>query len=159
MQINIIVVGRLKEKYWDLAVAEYSKRLGSYTRVIVREIPEERLPDNPSAAEIENALQKEGERIAKHLTPSQIVFPLVIEGKMLSSEELAQTIAKMTVDGKSHLTFIIGSSHGLSPEVIRKGDFPLSFSRLTFPHQMMRVILLEQLYRAFSIIKGSKYHK
>ncbi|PKM89664.1 MAG: 23S rRNA (pseudouridine(1915)-N(3))-methyltransferase RlmH [Firmicutes bacterium HGW-Firmicutes-12] len=159
MQIRLIVVGRLKEKYWQDAINEYRKRLAPWAKVEVFEVAEERLPENPAAAEIETGLRKEGERIDKLLSAGHIVVPLVIEGSQLSSEGLANYIRKQSLEGKSQIAFIIGGSHGLAPEVIRKGNFSLSFSLMTFPHQMMRVVLMEQLYRAFSIIKGGKYHK
>jgi 23S rRNA (pseudouridine1915-N3)-methyltransferase len=159
MQIKLIVVGKLKEKYWRDATNEYLKRLGPFARVEVFEVMEERLSDSPGVAEIEIGLRKEGERIDKHISSGHLVIPLAIEGEQLSSEGLAEYIKKQRLEGKNKMTFIIGGSHGLAPEVVRRGEFPLSFSLLTFPHQMMRVILMEQLYRAFSIINGSKYHK
>lgn len=159
MQIRLIVVGKLKEKYWKDAAAEYTKRLGPYMRLEIIEVAEERIQENPSAAEIAQVLDKEGERILRNIPPSFFVIPLVIEGKMCSSPELAQMLEKLSLDGKSQTAFIIGGSHGLSPNVVGRGDFILSFSPLTFPHQLMRVLLMEQIYRAFSIINGSKYHK
>lgn len=159
MQIRIIAVGKLKEKYWQAACQEYSKRLGPFCRLEIKEVAEERLGDNPSQAEIEKALRKEGERIEKMLSPSWYTIPLVIAGEMLSSPELAEKIESWPVEGKSQFAFIIGGSHGLSAEIVKAGDFCLSFSPVTFPHQLMRVILLEQLYRAFTIIQGGKYHK
>lgn len=159
MQVKIITVGKLKEKYWCDAVKEYVKRLRAYTKVDIVEVAEERSPDQPSTAEIENCKIKEGERIKKHLSPSFFVIPLAIEGKMVSSEELAQRIDRWTVEGKSQLAFIIGGSYGLSKDIINEANFLLSFSLMTFPHQMMRVVLLEQVYRAFKIMRGEPYHK
>lgn len=159
MQIKIIVVGKLKEKYWRDAADEYIKRLGPFAKIDIHEIAEERLPDNPSAQEILQGLRKEGERIKKQLSPSQVVIPLAICGKQLSSEELARGLEKLSLEGKNQLAFIIGGSHGLAENIMTQGTFSLSFSLMTFPHQMMRVILLEQLYRSFSIISGGKYHK
>lgn len=159
MQIKIVCVGKLKEKYWREAAAEYLKRLGSFAKMEIVEVAEERVQDNPAPGEIEKVKEKEGERILKCLSSSYFVLPLVIEGKMLSSEELACQLDKLGLAGKSQLAFIIGGSYGLSQEVINRGDLQLSFSPLTFPHQMMRVILLEQIYRAFKIIRGEPYHK
>lgn len=159
MQIKVIVVGKLKEKYWRDAAYEYLKRLGPFAKIDIIEIAEERLPDNPSAQEILQGLRKEGERIEKQLSSSQVIFPLAIRGKQLSSEEFACSLEKLSLEGKNQLVFIIGGSYGLADNLISKGAFSLSFSHMTFPHQMMRVILLEQLYRAFSIINGGKYHK
>lgn len=159
MQVRIITVGKLKEKYWREAIKEYVKRLTAFTRIEIVEVAEERLPDQPSTAEIENCKIKEGERIKKHLSPSFFVIPLAIEGKMVSSEDLAKKIDNWTLEGKSQLAFIIGGSYGISQEILKKGDYLLSFSPMTFPHQMMRVILLEQVYRAFKIIRNEPYHK
>ncbi|MBZ4655077.1 MAG: rlmH [Peptococcaceae bacterium] len=159
MQIKVITVGRLKEKYWREAVDEYLKRLTSFAKVEIIEVAEERISDNPYQAEIEQVKAKEGERILKHLSPSFYVIPLVIEGKTLSSEGLADLLGRLALEGKSQLAFVIGGSHGLSAEVIKRGDFSLSFSPMTFPHQLMRILLLEQVYRGFSIIKGLPYHK
>jgi 23S rRNA (pseudouridine1915-N3)-methyltransferase len=159
MLIRIIAVGKLKEKYWQDAVKEYRKRMEPYTKVEIVEIGEEKLPEHPSAAEIKLALTKEGESIRRQIPPSSYVICLAIKGKMLSSEELSDFISRQTLQGHSKIVFIIGSSYGLSQEVLGDGDFLLSFSPMTFPHQMMRVILLEQLYRSFKIAKGEPYHK
>ncbi|MDD2401598.1 MAG: 23S rRNA (pseudouridine(1915)-N(3))-methyltransferase RlmH [Clostridia bacterium] len=159
MRIKVVVVGKLKEKYWKDAVKEYLKRLEAYAKVEIVEVDEERLQDNPSSIEIEKALAKEEERINRHISQSSFVIPLAIEGKMVSSQELSSFMGKLAVEGKSDIAFIIGSSHGISREIIREGDCILSFSKMTFPHQMMRVILLEQIYRAFKIMKGEPYHK
>lgn len=159
MLIRIIAVGKLKEKYWQDAVKEYRKRMEPYTRVEIVEVGEEKLPEHPSAAEIELALTKEGESIRRQIPPSSYVIGLAIKGKMLSSEELSDFISRQTLQGHSKIVLLIGSSYGLSSEVLGNCDFLLSFSPLTFPHQMMRVILLEQLYRSFKIAKGEPYHK
>lgn len=159
MQIKIIAVGKLKEKYWREAVLEYLKRLTAMAKVEVIEVSEEKIADNPSKAEIEQAKEKEGDRILKILPPSFFLIPLVIEGKNLSSQDFSQYLGKLSLDGKSQIAFVIGGSYGLSPQVINKGDFLLSFSSMTFPHQMMRVILLEQIYRSLKILKGEPYHK
>lgn len=159
MQIKIVAVGKLKEKYWKDALAEYQKRLSLYTRLEIIEVAEERIQDNPTPAEIEQCLEKEGERILKSIPPSFYVIPLAIEGQRPNSEELASLLGRLALTGKSQLAFIIGGSYGLAPAVLRQGDFLLSFSSLTFPHHMMRVMLAEQLYRAYSILNGGKYHK
>ncbi len=159
MQIRIITVGKLKEKYWQDAVKEYLKRSGPYAKIETIEVAEEKLPDAPSSAEIRLALAKEGENIMRQILPSSYVITLAIEGKRLSSEELAAFMSRRALEGQSKLVFIIGSSYGISREILEKSDFRLSFSPMTFPHQMMRVILLEQLYRNFKIAKGEPYHK
>lgn len=159
MQIKLIAVGKLKERYWQDAVSEYVKRLGPFAKLEIQEVLEERLPDNPTAGEIQQGLIKEAERILRLLSPSFFVIPLAILGKQLSSEELSEMLGRLALEGKSQLAFIIGGSHGLAEEVLHRGDLLLSFSPMTFPHQLMRVILLEQLYRGFSIQKGGKYHK
>lgn len=159
MQIKLIVVGKLKERYWREAADEYLKRLSPFAKIDILEVAEERLPDNPSGQEILQCLKKEGERIEKQCASSQLMIPLAIRGKQLTSEEFAAQIEKFSLEGKNQLAFIIGGSYGLSDGIVDRGAFSLSFSPMTFPHQMMRVILLEQLYRAFSIINGGKYHK
>lgn len=159
MQLRIISVGKLKEKYWREASGEYQKRLAPFAKVEIIEVAEERLAENPSIAEIERALEKEGERIVRHLPPSFFVIPLAIEGKMLSSEGLAGLMGRLSLEGRSQVAFIIGGSHGLARQVMERGDLVLSFSTLTFPHQLMRVLLLEQIYRGFKILKGETYHK
>ena len=159
MKIQIICVGKLKEKYWDAAVAEYVKRISKYAEVTVTEVKEARLPDKASAAEERQAVAEEGQAILKHVKDGCYVIALEIEGRALSSEELAAKTRELMVGGRSHLAFVIGGSLGLSPEVSRRADFALSFSRMTFPHQMMRVILLEQIYRAFKINNNETYHK
>ena len=159
MQIKIVTVGKLKEKYWQDAVSEYVKRLDPFTRLEIHEIAEERISDNPGAAEIQQGKVKEGERILKLLSPAYFVIPLVISGKQFSSEELSGILGRLALEGKSQLAFIIGGSHGLSEEVVARGNLQLSFSTLTFPHQLMRVILLEQIYRSYKILNGEPYHK
>lgn len=159
MLIKLITVGKLKEKYWKDAVKEYCKRMEPYTRVEIVEVGEEKLPEYPSAAEIEQALTKEGESIWRQVPPSSYVVTCAIEGKMLSSVELSDFVSRQTLQGYSKIAFIIGSSHGISGKLLEKSNFLLSFSPMTFPHQMMRVILLEQLYRSYKIAKGEPYHK
>ena len=151
VNINIICVGKLKEKYWTDAAAEYVKRLSRYCRIRIVELKEERLPDNASAAE--------GRSILKSLSADSYVIALDGKGKQLSSEQLSQKIESLTLGGCSTVDLIIGGSLGLSDEVRKRADFKLSFSSMTFPHQMMRVILLEQIYRAFKISRREPYHK
>ena len=159
MNIQIICVGKLKEKYWTDAIAEYSKRLSRYCTLEIVELKEARLPDKASAADEENVKIEEGRSILKSIKDGTYVISLEILGKQLSSPELADRIRTLSVEGKSNVAFVIGGSLGLSEEVSRRADFKLSFSRMTFPHQMMRVVLLEQIYRGFKIIKNEAYHK
>lgn len=157
-RIHLIVTGNLKERYWREAAAEYEKRLSAFARLTVSELKESRLPENPGPAEIATALEKEADAILPLLSPHAFVVALCVEGKMLSSEELAATLSQIMRE-EGELTLIIGSSHGLSPRVKERADLRLSFSRLTFPHQMMRVLTLEAVYRALTILAGRKYHK
>ncbi len=159
IKITIIAVGKLKEKYLRDACAEYLKRLGVYAKVNVIEVNEERCSDNPSATEIENVKQKEGQRIIAKIPKASFIVPMCIEGTQYSSEDFAQKIEATAVAGNGEITFIIGGSFGLSDEVKALGKLKLSFGKLTLPHQLMRVVLLEQIYRAFSILNNSKYHK
>jgi len=159
VNIRIIAVGKLKEKYWRDAVAEYSKRLGAYCSLEIIELKESPLRANPSPADEGAVKRAEGEEILRHLGKGDYVMTLEIKGKSLSSEQLASKIADLALDGKSSIAFVIGGSLGLSPEVSRRADFKLSFSAMTFPHQMMRVILLEQIYRSFKINRNETYHK
>ena len=159
MKINIICIGKLKEKYWTAAIAEYSKRLSRFCDLNIVELKESPLRANPSAADEEEVKTKEGEAILAKVKPADYVITLEIAGKGLSSEQLATKISDLALRGNSSIDFIIGGSLGLSPEVSRRADFKLSFSAMTFPHQMMRVILLEQIYRAFKINNNEAYHK
>ena len=159
MNIRIIAVGKLKEKYWRDAVAEYTKRLGAYCSVEITEIKESQLRANPSAADEEAVKAAEGEDILRHISKSDYVITLEIKGKALTSEELAARIDDLGIMGRSNVAFVIGGSLGLSLEVSQRADFKLSFSKMTFPHQMMRVILLEQIYRSFKINRHEAYHK
>ena len=159
LNILLICIGKLKEKYLQAACDEYLKRLKNFGKATVIELPEYRLPDNPSASQIKQGLEKEAETILAKIPPLSAVIPLCIEGKQLSSEEFAEEISSFAINGKSTVCFIIGSSCGLADEVKQIGDLKLSFSKMTFPHQLARVIALEQIYRAFSIINNSKYHK
>lgn len=159
MKIQIICIGKLKEKYWTEAVAEYSKRLQRFCTLEIVELKEARLPDKASAADEENVKLEEGRSILKQISDSTYVITLEVLGKALSSEELAGKIENLVGMGRSDIAFVIGGSLGLSAEVSRRADFKLSFSRMTFPHQMMRVILLEQIYRSFKINRNETYHK
>lgn len=159
MRITLITVGKIKEKYLRDAIAEYSKRLSRYCKLEIVEVADEKTPDQASEAAEENIRNKEGERILKHIRDDMYVITLEIGGKMLSSEEFADKINSLGVQGKSSITFVIGGSIGLGQEVLRRSDYALSFSKMTFPHQLMRVILLEQIYRSFRIMKNEPYHK
>jgi 23S rRNA (pseudouridine1915-N3)-methyltransferase len=159
MKITVITVGKIKEKYLKDAIAEYSKRLSKYCKLEIIEVADEKTPDNASEV-VEDAIRsKEAERILKYVKDDVFVITLEINGKQLSSEELAGKIDKLGVQGTSHIIFIIGGSIGLGQEVLQKSNFALSFSKMTFPHQLMRVVLLEQIYRSYRIINGEPYHK
>lgn len=159
MNISIISVGKIKEKFLKAAIEEYSKRLSRYCKLDIIEVPDEKTPDNASAKEELIIKEKEGISILKHIKENMLVVTLDLKGKMLSSEELSDFIKDSGLKGNSHLAFIIGGSLGLSNEVLKKADFSLCFSKMTFPHQLMRVILLEQIYRGFRIMNGEPYHK
>jgi 23S rRNA (pseudouridine1915-N3)-methyltransferase len=159
MKISIVTVGKLKEKYLKQGIDEYLKRLSSYAKVEVTEVADEKAPENLSDAEMLEVKRKEGERILSHVHQDSYVITLEIQGKQVTSEQLAGKIDELTTYGKSHFTFIIGGSLGISNEVQNRSNFALSFSKMTFPHQLMRLILLEQVYRAFRIIRNEPYHK
>jgi 23S rRNA (pseudouridine1915-N3)-methyltransferase len=159
MRIRIVCIGKLKERYWVDAVSEYSKRLSKYCDLEILQLKEARLADKASAAYEQNVIFEEGQSILKNIKEGSYVITLEIKGKELSSEELADKIDRLAIEGKSDITFVIGGSLGLSREVSDRADFKLSFSRMTFPHQMMRTVLLEQIYRAFKIIRNETYHK
>ena len=159
MKVTVIGVGRLKEKYWQAAIDEYSKRLSKYVKLEIIEVPDEKAPETLSAAEELIVKKNEGERILKNIKDGAYVIALAINGKMLSSEELSDFINERMVRGAGHIVFVIGGSLGLSDEVLNRADYKLSFSKMTFPHQMMRVVLLEQFYRAVKIMKNEPYHK
>lgn len=159
MKITIITVGKVKESYFRGAIEEYSKRLSKYCKLDIVEVADEKTPDKASETEEEQIKAKEAERIMKHVRDDAYVIALAIEGKQLDSVELAEKIDKLGVQGKSHIQFIIGGSLGLHPSVLSRVDYKLSFSKMTFPHQLMRVILLEQIYRAYRIISHEPYHK
>ena len=157
MTINLIVIGKLKEDYLKNACAEYIKRLSRYCTLELHELDECRLSDNPSEKEISSALKKEADNIKKYA--KGMIIPMCIEGKQLTSVTFSEKISSAGVNGFSTVTFIIGSSFGLAPEIKSMGSFKLSMSDMTFPHQLARVMLLEQIYRAFQIAEGGKYHK
>lgn len=160
LSVNIIAVGKLKESYLREACAEYVKRLGAFCKINVTELPESKLPDSPSEKEIFTALANEGKSIAAILSGKDCYnITMCIEGRQLSSEGFAEKIGKISVEGKSVLNIVIGSSHGISEDVKKLSDFRLSMSEMTFPHQLARVMVLEQVYRAFQILNGGKYHK
>lgn len=159
LEVNIVCVGRLKEKYWTDACAEYSKRMKSFCRFGIIEVEEEKLPDNPSRAQIDNTLRREGQRLLSKINKGTKIIALCIEGRLQSSEELAQELEKTALDGCSSIALVIGGSWGLSDEVKNAAGIRLSMSRMTFPHQLARVMLCEQLYRSFQIQSGGKYHK
>lgn len=159
MNIKIICIGKLKEKYWTEAVAEYVKRISRFARIEIIELKETRISDRPSEAEEESVKKSEGTEILKKIKKDDYCITLEIKGKELSSEQLAKQLDRLALDGKSNISFVIGGSLGLSQEVSARADFKLSFSPMTFPHQMMRVILLEQIYRCFKINNNETYHK
>ncbi|MEH7441921.1 23S rRNA (pseudouridine(1915)-N(3))-methyltransferase RlmH [Bacillus sp. JJ1122] len=159
MNISIVTVGKLKEKYLKQGIEEYLKRLGSYAKVDVIEVSDEKAPEELSDTEMIQVKQKEGERILAKINPDAYVIALAINGKLKSSEELADSLDKLATYGKSKVAFVIGGSLGLSDEVLKRSDEQLSFSKMTFPHQLMRLILVEQIYRAFRINRGEPYHK
>lgn len=159
MKITIVCVGKLKEKFFTDAVKEYEKRLSRYCKLSIIELQDEKTPEEASAAEERQIKAKEGERILHAIPDNAYVIALAIEGKMLSSTELAERIATLASSGTGHIALIIGVSLGLAPEVLCRADSLLSFSKMTFPHQLMRVILLEQIYRSYRIINKEPYHK
>ena len=159
MRITLITVGKIKEKYLKDAIAEYSKRLSKYCKLEIIEVADEKTPDNASETVEDQIRAKEGEKILKNIKDDSFVITLEIVGKQLTSEELADKIETLGVQGQSHLTFVIGGSIGLGQDVLKRSNYALSFSRMTFPHQLMRVILLEQVYRAYRIMNNEPYHK
>lgn len=159
MKITVLCVGKVKEAYFTGAVEEYAKRLSRYCKLEIIEVADEKTPDGASEALNEQIKQKEAERLKKYLPEDAYVVVLAILGKQLSSEELSEKIGTLGVRGMSHIVFVIGGSLGLADSITGQADFLLSFSKMTFPHQLMRVILLEQIYRAYRIINGEPYHK
>ena len=159
MKITVITVGKIKETYLKDAISEYSKRLSKYCKLEIVEVADEKTPDNASEVVEDGIRAKEAERIFKYIKEDAYVVTLEINGKQLSSEELADKVDKLGIGGVSHIIFVIGGSIGLGKTVLKRSDFALSFSKMTFPHQLMRVILLEQIYRSYRIINGEPYHK
>ena len=159
MNITVICLGKLKEKYLSDAVKEYSKRISPYGKLDIIELNPVKLPENPSETEIKTALEKEAIEIIKKVPQNAFIIPLCVEGELLSSEGLANKFNKISLSGKSNIVFIIGSSFGLADIIKEQAHLRLSFSKMTFPHQLMRVMLLEQIYRAFQINNNGKYHK
>ena len=159
MNISLLTIGKLKEKYLKQGIDEYLKRLTAYAKVEVIELPDEKAPEQLSDIEMEQVKNKEGERLLGKISPDTYVIALAIEGKQRSSEELADMIDKLATYGKSKIAFVIGGSLGLSKDVLSRADEKLSFSKMTFPHQLMRLILLEQVYRAYRINRNEPYHK
>lgn len=158
MVIRVIAVGKLKEKYWQEACNEYLKRLSKYSKVIVEEILEEKIP-NESTSYIEIAKKAEGERILKKINSNDYVILLEISGQQINSVQLANLLDEIAVKGHSTINLVIGGSYGVSEEVKQRANYKLSFSKLTFPHQMARIMVLEQIYRGFKINNNEKYHK
>ncbi len=159
LTVTVACVGKLKESYWREACAEYEKRLSAFCRLQIVEVAEERLPDAPSPAQIAAALEAEGQRLLSRIPAGASLVALCIEGKQLTSEALSEQMSRWAVDGVSHIAFVIGGSFGLSDAVKHEARLRLSFSPMTFPHQLARILVLEQVYRAFHIASGGKYHK
>jgi len=159
MQIRIIAVGKLKEKYLVQGIKEYMKRLGGYTKIELIEVADEKAPENLSAAQMQQVKDKEGERILAKIKEQDYVFALAIEGENPTSEAFAKQMAQLMVQGKSNFVFVIGGSLGLSAAVMKRSNAAISFGNMTYPHQLMRLILVEQIYRAFRINHGEPYHK
>lgn len=159
MNIKFVVVGKLKEKYFKQGIAEYAKRLSRFCKFSIVEVPDEKAPESLSQAQMDQVMQAEGDRILEKIKDREYVFALAILGKERSSEEFAKEIKDLTTYGHSDLTFVIGGSLGLAPEVLKRANAQISFGRFTLPHQLMRLVLTEQVYRAFMINEGSPYHK
>lgn len=159
MQIDIICVGKVKEQYLRDAIAEYSKRLGRYYKLNILEVADEKTPEHASEGVERQIKAKEGERIAKHIKPGAYVIALAIDGQQVTSEGFARKIDQLGIQGVSHIQFVIGGSIGMDDAILRQANYKLSFSKMTFPHQLMRVILLEQVYRAYKINAHEPYHK
>lgn len=159
MQIDIICVGKVKEQYLRDAIAEYSKRLGRYCKLNILEVADEKTPEHASEGVERQIKAKEGERIAKHIKPGAYVIALAIDGQQVTSEGFARKIDQLGIQCVSHIQFVIGGSIGMDDAILRQANYKLSFSKMTFPHQLMRVILLEQVYRAYKINAHEPYHK
>lgn len=159
MKITLVTVGKIKEKFYTEAIAEYSKRLSRYCRLEIIQVADEKTPDGAGETLERQIKDREGERILAQIRDGAYVIALAIQGQMLSSEQLAAKIKQLGISGQSQIVLVIGGSLGLSDAVLKRADYQLSFSRMTFPHQLMRVILLEQIYRSYRIISGEPYHK
>lgn len=159
MKITLVTVGKIKEKFFEDAIKEYSKRLSRYCKLEILQVADEKTPEGASEAVELQIKEKEGQRILSLIRDDAYVIALAIEGKMLDSEKLAERIEKLGVSGISQIVFVIGGSLGLSAQVMKRADYALSFSRMTFPHQLMRVVLLEQIYRSYRIMNHQPYHK
>lgn len=159
MEIRILTVGKIKEKYLNAGIAEYSKRLSRYCKLSFIQVPDEKTPDKASDSLNIQIKDTEGDRLLKHIREQDYVIALAIDGKMLDSVELSSKIEQLGVQGTSSITFVIGGSLGLSDRVLKRADYKLSFSRMTFPHQLMQMILLEQIYRSYRIMNHEPYHK
>lgn len=159
MKITILCVGKVKEKYFTDAIKEYSKRLSRYCKLEIIEVADEKTPDGASETVVRQIKEKEGERLEKYIPENAHIIALAIQGKKLTSEKFADQINNLGITGTSQIVFLIGGSLGMSDTLLKKADMLLSFSDMTFPHQLMRVILLEQIYRAYRIIHGEPYHK
>ena len=159
LKVNIICLGKLKEKYIKDGILEYSKRLSRFCNLNIIELADEKIPDNANAGEMKKVIELEGEKIKKHISDQSYKIALCVEGKQFSSEDFADKLKNVTVLGKSEITFIIGGSLGLSDDIKKMCDLKLSFSLFTYPHMLMRLILLEQIFRAFKINSGEEYHK
>ena len=159
MNITIVSVGKLKEKYLKMGIDEYAKRLGSYTKLDFVEVPDEKAPEQLSDAEMEMVKRKEGERILAKISDGTYVIALALDGKMKTSEQMAADLDALMTYGKSKVAFVIGGSLGLHDDVLKRADEKLCFGKMTLPHQLMKLVLVEQIYRSFRIIKGEPYHK
>ena len=159
LNIKIIGVGKLKEKYFKAGIAEYAKRLSRFCKFEIVEVPDEKAPESLSQSEMATVMAKEGDRILAKIKDREYVYALAIKGKERTSEDFAAELAKLTTYGHSDMTFVIGGSLGLTPAVLKRADAQISFGRFTLPHQLMRLVLTEQIYRAFMINEGSPYHK
>lgn len=159
MKITVLAVGKVKEKFYRDALAEYAKRLGRYCKLSIVEVEDEKTEENVSESQIAAVTEKEGKRLLRYMTPDAWCIALAIDGKKLDSVAFSEKIGKLGVSGKSHIIFVIGGSLGLCDEVLRTADEKISFSDMTFPHQLMRVILLEQIYRGYRIANNEPYHK
>ena len=159
MNIQIVSVGKLKEKYLKMGIEEYTKRLGAYAKIDLVEVADEKAPENLSEADMEIVKKKEGDRILAKIGADTYVIALAIEGKMKTSEQLAGDIESLMTYGRSKIAFVIGGSLGLHVDVMKRSDEKLSFSKMTLPHQLMKLVLVEQIYRAFRIMKNEPYHK